>query len=863
MSDPEENNHVQSSRNDKNKTSTMDKEKPADNDKVLKRKITRRSLNILSDSDESDDADLDVFTPKMSKYSEASRFRNDSQDELSESSFSSNIRTKRSSTPVAGPSWRVDCEPTMREIIDLQDVERSEKKTSVVPAKTGVNFAERSRQENNENCPPNLGSRHFQQTRLYSSDTTDSVDLNYIRGIFSLDQPTHSESIPVHHSNYESSGLEVFYDGDIPDDYIELDTIDIKREVTSSGLFSNVNDRILSHREQNQFEGRKLITNETLENIKKNLDSCPSEDTLMDQPDGLRVPLMDHQKYALSFMSWRERSNPKGGILADDMGTGKTLTILSLILLDQQCPDESSEQGHSRTWLSTAQKRLTKGGTLVVCPATLMQQWCNEVDTKCRPAMIETYKYHGPGRVTNAHELGKFDLVVTTYSTLNHELAKCGPLFRVNWHRVVLDEGHVIRNHNTANALACFELTSTRRWILTGTPLHNYIKDLFSVMKFIRCSPFSDHDYWKVFIGDRDPKLNGVARLHAILKTVMLRRTKAELEEKGILQKLPDKNIKIISVELSKDEKMLYQKFLLCSQTLFVEYLHQQEKSTRKDENFRAKTRGIYEQIAAAYMSGEIPVTFIFVLILRLRQICCHPNLLKMANPENDNEAGASTTAGPSNSSDQMSLVDFVDKLDMTKENIALTNLPSLKYNKEILLANKPSTKLSHILSEMEIIMARGEKMVVISQWVQFLDILERHLLKKGWYYLMLTGRTKITERGNMLAEFNDPNNRSKILLLSLGTGGVGLNLVGANNIFLMDSHWNPQWELQAEDRVYRIGQTKPVTVYKYVTVNSIEERIVELQKKKLEMARNVLTGAKRTSGGGLTIADLRVLFSM
>ncbi|GAB0094657.1 Transcription termination factor 2 [Sergentomyia squamirostris] len=693
---------------------------------------------------------------------------------------------------------------------------------------------------------------------LYCRDFGNSMnDLSNIRGMLLMDQTDANQTNNVIDEGIKLEEMDL-YDGEIPEDFIEVNTIEMKQEEISSGFIDEVKTKIDSFREKQNLEKAKRMSDATLEIMKKSDDSYPAEDELMEQPDGLQIKLMDHQRHALSFMTWRERNEPKGGILADDMGTGKTLTILSLILLDQANPDENLEQGNSRKWMNKGRKRLIKGGTLVVCPATLMQQWCNEVDTKCRPAMIHVYKHHGPHRFTRDRQLADFDLVVTTYNTLNRELEVCGPLFRVNWHRVVLDEGHVIRNHRTGNALACFELSTTRRWILTGTPLHNYIKDFYSTMKFLKCDPFNDYEgYWKPYIGGKRSHPRGVIRVNAILKTLMLRRTKKELEDRGILPKLPEKTVKTISVTLSDDERMLYQKFLLCSQSLFVEYLHQCEKSTRKDEKFREKTKAIYRQISAAYENSE-GQTFIFVLLLRLRQICCHPHLLKIAYAQDDDEPGPSTR-----SNNAPNLVDLVDQLQVDDKNIALTNLPSLKYNKEILNANVPSTKLSHILSEMEIIMAKGEKMVVISQWVQFLNILERHLLQREWKYLIMTGQTKVSDRGELLANFNDPQNPNQILLLSLGTGGVGINLVGANNIFLMDSHWNPQWERQAEDRVYRIGQTKPVTVYKYVTIESIEERIVKLQMEKLELAESVLSGAKRTKRGGLTIAELRLLFNM
>ena len=113
------------------------------------------------------------------------------------------------------------------------------------------------------------------------------------------------------------------------------------------------------------------------------------------------------------------------------------------------------------------------------------------------------------------------------------------------------------------------------------------------------------------------------------------------------------------------------------------------------------------------------------------------------------------------------------------------------------------------------------------------------------------------------MEDFNRKNGGAEVMLLSLGAGGVGLNLVGANHLFLLDMHWNPQLEAQACDRIYRVGQKKDVTIHKFLTEDTVESRILELQTKKLDLANSVLTGAKRTAGSKLTLEDLKMLFDL
>lgn len=207
-----------------------------------------------------------------------------------------------------------------------------------------------------------------------------------------------------------------------------------------------------------------------------------------------------------------------------------------------------------------------------------------------------------------------------------------GALFRVRWDRVVLDEAHMIRNHSTAISKGCCDLRSDKRWGLTGTPIQNKHMDVYSMLKFLRLTPFDDLPTFKKWINPNTDA--GMSRLHNILKPLLLRRTKAELQTKGELQQLPTKEILIETVELSPDEASVYTKILAYSQTLFAQYMeqHQQRNGVGKFV-LDADVRRRLEQVKRFGRGGEeVKSAQILILLLRLRQICDHPGLIHQVN---------------------------------------------------------------------------------------------------------------------------------------------------------------------------------------------------------------------------------------
>ncbi|OUC49899.1 putative helicase protein [Trichinella nativa] len=154
-------------------------------------------------------------------------------------------------------------------------------------------------------------------------------------------------------------------------------------------------------------------------------------------------------------------------------------------------------------------------------------------------------------------------------------------------------------------------------------------------------------------------------------------------------------------------------------------------------------------------------------------------------------------------------------------------------------------------------------KFVIVSQWIKLLDILSIHLEKRGISFTCISGGLKNEERGERMAKFNRIDSDPEVMLLSLTAGGVGLNLIGGNHLFLMDLHWNPAQELQASDRINRIGQTRDVVIYKTVCSGTIEEKVLKLQEEKLALAESVLSGVARQNPRLLSLNDWKFLFSL
>ncbi|MDA1014350.1 MAG: DEAD/DEAH box helicase [Planctomycetota bacterium] len=433
-----------------------------------------------------------------------------------------------------------------------------------------------------------------------------------------------------------------------------------------------------------------------------------------------------------------------GACLADDMGLGKTIQALAVIV-----------------------HRAAEGPTLVVAPTSVCFNWIHEAE---RFAPTLNVRQFGPGdRDAFFKDLGPRDLVVTSYGLLDRERKR---LSGVHWQTVVLDEAQAIKNLNTNRSKAAMSLTADYRIALTGTPMENHLGELWNLYQFLNPGLLGSVEQFQqryMLPIERDGESTAKQRLKRLIQPFILRRTKAQ-----VLEELPPRTEVTLSVELSDEEAAFYE----------------------------ALRQSAIKKLASANDSQGRHVR-ILAEITRLRQACCHPDLIT--------------------------------------ENSGIS-----------------SSKLSLFGETIEELLDNGHQALVFSQFVGHLTILREELDRRGVTYLYLDGSTPAAERRRQVEAFQ--NGAGDVFLISLRAGGLGLNLTAADYVLHMDPWWNPAVEDQASDRAHRIGQHRPVTIYRFVTRGTIEERIVELHATKRDLADSLLEGSDIS--GKLTANELLDLMS-
>ncbi|KAM0728752.1 Transcription termination factor 2 [Formica fusca] len=745
--------------------------------------------------------------------------------------------------------------------------------------------------EGNIEILPDKGQRLHESIREQETEieklTFDLEKTPLVQSLNSQENKISKESMRIENASYldysdDWDDSDDSDDSDDPDDsddsdysdYSDFDISDIPLNPTTFPELKRLGKKAQATRDR-----ELALTVERLKDLHGSLVARPSEHKKAEDPRGLKVQLMPHQQHALAWLLWREQQRPAGGVLADDMGLGKTLTMISLImttLAQKNSIDESDDTDCE--WNKDHKPLYYKGGTLVVCPASLLRQWDNEVRNRCKRDLLSVEIYHGSNRKSVPKSLSKNDIVITTYNILSREHKMRSTLYKINWERVILDEAHIVRNHKSQASLAVCGLKADKRWALTGTPIQNKALDLYSILKFLKCSPFDDLRVWKRWVDNKNAA--GYQRLATVMKTLMLRRTKQELMERGDVETLPDKSIEEVMVKLDPQEQLVYEKILIYSRTLFAQFLAQKaEKEHMFDlysgnydvfvylSNPNKETQFTKAQNKLLAMHADVKTHEILVLLLRLRQLCCHPALIHaMLDQDDVKQSGIMDTDNVD--PELLSQVNSIslNGIDKEEEDVNINE----RIVENLLTAENPvfdddriSSKMRILLKMVEEILQKGEdKLIIVSQWTTLLDVIASHLPTiKDATFSKFTGNVAIKDRQNVVDSFNSRNSGPRILLLSLTAGGVGLNLIGGNHLLLFDNHWNPQLETQAQDRIYRFGQTKNVFIYKFICVDTIEERVKALQERKLEIASSVLSGDKNNASMKLTLNDLKSLF--
>lgn len=447
---------------------------------------------------------------------------------------------------------------------------------------------------------------------------------------------------------------------------------------------------------------------------------------------GFNGHLRGYQSAGLAWMQ-NLRSHGFSGLLADDMGLGKTVQTLAHVA--------SLQQGAAST------------ASLIVAPTSVLGNWRNEAH-RFTPA-IKTIVWHGSQRFQD-NDLKSADLVITSYGTL---LRDCDEFERKHWQLLVLDEAQAIKNPRAKISTAVKRLKAQQKLCLSGTPMENHLGELWSLFDFLAPGFLGDARSFKQLYRKPIEKHDNQERAKLLAQRIApfwLRRRKEE-----VATELPPKSEIIQTITMDDEQAALY-------------------------ETIRG---AMQQQVRDALREQGIERSHILILdaLLKLRQVCCDPRLLKLEQP-----------------------------------------------------LDAPSAKMDAVLGMLEDLVGQGRRILLFSQFTEMLSLIEQELKNRHYRYLKLTGQTR--NRQDMVDEFQ--NGDVPIFLISLKAGGTGLNLTAADTVIHYDPWWNPAAENQASDRAHRIGQDKPVFIYKLICEDSVEQRILALQNRKQALSDSLETQA-------------------
>jgi superfamily II DNA or RNA helicase len=472
----------------------------------------------------------------------------------------------------------------------------------------------------------------------------------------------------------------------------------------------------------------------------------------IEPPSGFQGDLRAYQKDGLGWLQFL-REVELGGILADDMGLGKTVQTLAHLLIEKQSGRADRP-------------------SLVVAPTSLMANWRLEA-ARFAPD-LKVLVLHGSERKQHFGEIGEHDLVLTTYALLRHDKET---LLAQHYHLVILDEAQNIKNAEATTTRLAHQLRARHRLCLTGTPLENHLGELWSLCHFLNPGLLGDgQTFRRVFSTpiEKHGDANRGRLLARRIKPYLLRRTKDE-----VAKELPEKTEIVENIELDGAQRDLYESIRLA--------MHEK----------------VRREIAAKGAARSHIV--ILEALLKLRQVCCDPRLLKL---------------------------DAAKKVEQ-------------------------SAKLAFLMAMLPAMIEDGRRILLFSQFTSMLALIESEIKRQKLDYLKLTGRTK--DRASLVERFQEGD--APLFLISLKAGGSGLNLTAADTVIHYDPWWNPAVEDRATDRAHRIGQTKPVFVYKLRTLGTVEEKILELQARKRGLADGLFENGGNTAGA-LDADDIATLFA-
>ncbi|KAK3141779.1 hypothetical protein QOZ80_4BG0338240 [Eleusine coracana subsp. coracana] len=536
-------------------------------------------------------------------------------------------------------------------------------------------------------------------------------------------------------------------------------------------------------------------------------DACSSE-------SGFDPVLKPYQLVGVNFLLLLHRKKIGGAILADEMGLGKTVQAVTYLALLRHLYDDP-------------------GPHLIVCPASVLENWEREIKKWCPSFSI--IMFHGAGRTAYSKELSSlgragcpapFNVLLVGYSLFERRSAQQKDdrkaLKRWPWSCVLMDEAHVLKDKGSFRwkNLMAVARHARQRLMLTGTPLQNDLHELWSLLEFMMPDIFATGDVdLKKLLNAEDHEL--ISRIKSILGPFILRRMKSDVMQQ-LVPKIQHVKFVIMGSEQSKAYKNAIDEYRTACQA----------RSAKSSVDISRNVVGL------------IPKRQISNYFMQFRKIANHPLLIRRVYSDKDVDQIARLMYPKGAFGFECSLERAIQELknsnDFAIHQLLITygdtRTKGVLTDEHVL----GSAKCQALVELLPSLANGGHRVLIFSQWTTMLDILEWTLEVIGVTYRRLDGGTPVIERQTIVDTFN--NDRSIFAcLLSTRAGGQGLNLIGADTVIIHDMDFNPQMDRQAEDRCHRIGQQKPVTIYRLVTKESVDENIYEIARRKLVLDAAIL----------------------